>query len=65
MTIGELCIDSPFRVFDLNSGNYIYSYLDASAPGDLPFDIACLPVIGMRTVLTCTSKVLYIDTEVN
>ena len=62
--IADLPIDSPFRVYDLRSGNYVYSWLDSSAPGDLPPDIGCLPVLGLRSVLTVRSKVLYIDTEV-
>lgn len=63
--IADLMIDSPFCVYNLNSGNYIYQYLDSSDSGDLPPDIGCLPVLGLRSVLTACSKVLYIDTEVN
>ena len=58
--IADLDISGPFRVFDICSGSYIFSYLDLSLPGDLPPDIGVLPVLGMRT---CDS-VLYIDTEV-
>ena len=61
--IADLMIDSPFCVYDRNSGNYIFQNLDLEY-GDLPPDIGCLPVLGLRTVLTTRSKVLYIDTEV-
>lgn len=62
--IADLMIDSPFCVYDRNSGNYIYQYLDSSDSGDIPPDIAILPVLGLRSVLTPRSKILYIDTEV-
>ena len=62
--IADLMIDSPFCVYDRNSGNYIYQYLDRSNSGDIPPDIGCLPVLGLRSVLTPRSKILYIDTEV-
>lgn len=61
--IAELEITSPFCVYDLNSGNYIFQNLDLK-DGDLPPDIGCLPVLGLRSVLTSTTKVLYIDTMV-
>ena len=60
LVIADLDISGPFRVFDICSGSYVYSFLDRSVPGDIPPDIGALPVIGMRT---CDS-VLYIDTEV-
>lgn len=62
--IAYLPIDSPFCVYDRNSGNYIYQYFDTSDSGDLPPDIGCLPVLGLRSVLSTRSKILYIDTEV-
>lgn len=62
--IADLMIDSPFCVYDRNSGNYIFQYLDTSDAGDLPPDIGCLPVLGLRSVLSTRSKILYIDTEV-
>lgn len=58
--IADLHIATPFRVYDIRSGNYIYSYLDRSVPGDIPPDIAVLPVLGARAC----GPVLYIDTEV-
>lgn len=62
--IADLMIDSPFCVYDRNSGNYIFQYLDTSDAGDLPPDIGCLPALGLRSILSTRSKVLYIDTEV-
>lgn len=60
LMIADLHIVGPFRVFDIHSGNYVYSYLEQSAPGDIPPDIGILPVVGLRTC----GAVLYIDTEV-
>ena len=59
--VADLNIAGPFCVLDLNSGHYIYQHLDRSAPGDLPPDIACLPVVGFRSVGSDTARVLYID----
>lgn len=59
MVIADLGIVGRFRVYDRNHGQYIFSYLDCSAPGDIPPDIAVLPVLGMRIF----DGVLYIDTE--
>ena len=61
MTIADIGIVGRFRVYDLNLGHYIYSYLDTTAPGDLPPDIAVLPVLGMRI----HDGILYIDTTCN
>ena len=61
-TIADLTISGPFCVFDTSSGQYIYSYLDPAGPGDIPPDIACLPVLGMRAVGSSVASVLYIDT---
>ena len=58
ITIADLGIVNRYRVYDINLGHYIYSYLDLSAPGDIPPDIAFLPVLGMRIV----NGILYIDT---
>lgn len=62
--IADLQIVCPFRVYDINTGSYIYSYLDASDPGDLPPDIGCLPALGFRSIRSDSGPVLYIDTEV-
>lgn len=57
--IADLAINSPFRVFDIRTQNYIYSVLNPSDFGDIPFDIAVLPVFGLRSV----DNVLYIDVD--
>lgn len=59
--INDLPITSPFRVYDISTGHYIHSWLDRSAPGDIPPDVAMLPVDGLRSV----DGVLYIDTHTN
>lgn len=57
-TIADLPIDSRYRVYDIVLGQYIYSYLFPDEPGDIPPDVAILPVLGLRAV----DNVLYIDT---
>ena len=57
ITINDLPVTVPFRVYDMNKG-YIYSMLDRTFSGDIPPDIAILPVVGLRAV----GGVLYIDT---
>ena len=57
--INDLPIATPYRVYDIRTGHYIFSWLDRSAPGDIPPDVAVLPVIGLRSV----DGVLYIDTK--
>lgn len=59
-TIADIEIASPYSVYAINLGHYIFTP-DPDAPGDIPPDIACLPVIGMRAV----DSVLYIDTICN
>ena len=59
MTIAEMPISCPFCVYDVTLGHFVFSVLDTSAPGDIPPDIASLPVVGIRSV----GNVLYIDIE--
>jgi len=58
MNIGDLEIRSAYCVFDVSTLNFIFQWLDVSSPGDIPPDIACMPVVGLRSV----GNVLYIDT---
>ena len=60
MIVNDIEITGRFRVFDIASGEYIYSNLSRSAPGDIPPDVACLPVVGLRMF----DDVLYIDTMI-
>ena len=57
--INDLPITSSFRVYDIDTGHYIFSWTDTEAYGDIPPDIAMLPVVGLRSV----DDVLYIDTR--
>lgn len=59
MTVNDLDIRGPFRVMDASIGHAIFSWLDRSAPGDIPPDIAVLPVLRSYVV----GPVLYIETE--
>lgn len=59
ITINDLDIRLPYRVYDLDTGHYVFSWLDTNACGDIPPDIAALPVVGLRVM----SGVLYIDTH--
>lgn len=59
ITINDLPITSAYRVFDLDTGHFIFSWLDTKANGDIPPDIAILPVVGLRSM----SGVLFIDTR--
>ena len=47
MIINDLPLKIPFRILDITSGHYIYSILSPKDGGDIPFDIATLPVIGV------------------
>ena len=57
--INDLPINTPFRVYDIDTGHYIHSWLNPHEAGDLPPDIAVLPVVGLRIM----GNVLYIDTR--
>ena len=63
--IADMHATAPLRVYDLNSGNYIFSILSPHEPGDIPPDIARLPVIGLRFVPCSYGAVLCIDTACN
>lgn len=64
MIINDLNITSPFRVFAANIGHYVYDFglfdRSAPAPGDIPPDVAALPV--KKTYQD--GPVLIIETEV-
>lgn len=59
ITINDLDIRSPYRVYDIDTGHFIFSWLDMTASGDIPPDVALLPVVGLRAM----SGVLFIDTH--
>ncbi len=57
ITVNDLPITTPFRVYDVTTGHYIHSWLDRNEPGDIAPDVAILPVVGLRSI----DNVLYID----
>ena len=57
LTINDLPLSLPFRVYDIEKGQCIFSLLEDAESGDVPPDIAFLPVLGLRAV----DNVLYID----
>ena len=57
MTVNDLPVSIPFRIYDTTTGHYIFSILDPQQDGDVPPDIAFLPVVGLRAV----DNVQYID----
>ena len=59
MIINDLLIAGPYRVFDTRSDRYVFSWLDRSAPGDIPPDVAILPVARSYY----DGPVLIIETE--
>lgn len=59
ITINDLPISSAYCVYDIDTASFIFSWLDRTAAGDVPPDIAVLPVVGIRSV----DGVLYIDTR--
>ena len=59
MIINDLPIASAYRVYDIDTNSYIFSWLDRNASGDIPPDVALLPVVGLRSI----DGVLYIDTH--
>ena len=44
MIINDLVISGPYQVYDINLSHYVFSWLDRSAPGDIPPDIAVMRV---------------------
>lgn len=61
ITVSDLPITGPHCIYSVTIGQYIWQWLDRSAPGDLPPDVASLPVVGLRSVRSDTCDVLYID----
>ena len=57
LTINDLPLTLPFRVYDTTEGHFIFSLLEDAEYGDVPPDIALLPVVGLRAVNNC----LYVD----
>lgn len=46
--INDLEITGPFRVYDVDREQFVFSWLDQAAPGDMPPDIAILPVLAVH-----------------
>ena len=61
MKINDVPLTIPFRIKDINSGHYIYSILSRSDSGDLPPDVAVLPVVGV--MIDQKSGMMEVETE--
>ena len=61
MIINDIPLSIPFRVKDVTTGHYIFSILDKDEAGDLPFDIASLPVVGV--MIDKASGMMEVETE--
>ena len=61
MIINDLVITGPYQVYDVELNHYVFSWLDRSAPGDIPPDIAVLPVKRTYNV----GDVMIIETGCN
>lgn len=64
MIINDIEIDGLYKVFAVNIGQFIFDRLDPAVPGDIPPDVACLPVISTRWIRSDTRSVLHIDTVI-
>ena len=63
MIINDVPLTIPFRIKDINSGHYIFSILTPDDGGDLPFDIAFLPVVGV--MIDQKTGIMEVETELN
>lgn len=63
MIVNDVPLTIPFRIKDLNSGHYIFSILNRSDDGDIPPDIAFLPVVGV--MIDQQSGMMEVETELN
>ena len=63
MIINDVPLRVPFRIKDIDSGHYIFSILNKKDDGDLPFDIASLPVVGV--MIDQNSGMMEVETELN
>lgn len=59
LTINDLPITASYTVYDLDTGHHVFTWLDTERYGDLPPDIAILPVVGIRSAY----GILQIDTR--
>lgn len=63
MIINDIPLRIPFRIKDIDSGHYIFSILNPSDDGDIPFDIASLPVVGV--MIDRDSGMMEVEIELN
>ena len=63
MIVNDVPLTIPFRIKDISSGHYIFSILNRSDSGDIPPDIAFLPVIGV--MIDQRSGMMEVETELN
>lgn len=50
MTVSDLNLSAPFEVYAVFLGHFIFSMMDPCEPGDIPPDVACLKVCGIRSI---------------
>lgn len=55
LTLAMIPIETPYKVFDIRTRSVIFS----SAGGDIPPDVALLPVVRVY----CCNDTIYIDVE--
>lgn len=63
MIINDIPLTIPFRIKDIDTGNVIFSILNPSDDGDIPFDVAFLPVVGV--MIDKASGMMEVETELN
>ena len=63
MIINDIPLTIPFRIKDINSGHYIFSILHPDDSGDIPFDVAFMPVVGV--MIDQKTGMMEIETELN
>lgn len=63
MIINDIPLTIPFRIKDIDTGNVIFSILNPSDDGDIPFDVAFFPVVGV--MIDGESGMMEVETELN
>jgi len=59
LVINDIPVTSSYTVYDRDTGHHVFTWFDTEKYGDIPPDIAFLPVDGIRT----EGGILCIDTH--